>query len=221
MKGAPMNRLLVVLTIFLAFAFNLSVMAQDEEEGGDIAELNFFGGFAVPGGGITDFGDSLGATTGWTMGIDGGLFVTPALVVGVNFTYTQFGIDGDLTPGHHHRLFTPSVYARYYFEGESDLLPYLKAHVGVENPKFSTGFSTPQGDRFREFAYDPSLAAGLGAGLFYFTADYSGLFIETNYNVAFTEDAEHDFGDRTFIFGKNVAIFEIHAGVRILLSSGE
>jgi len=144
-------------------------------------------------------------------------------VVGFDFVYTEFGIDGSSdSTAHKHRLYSPSLYAKYYFDLESDFEPYVKGQLGVENAKFSTAVNHPSaGGRFRELSYDPVLSAGFGVGLFYYTADYSGLFIEANYRWGNTKDVTATYLNQDYIFGETAGLIDLHAGVRLLVGSGE
>lgn len=215
-KGSILIAVLVLLTI------NLTVSAQDEER--DVVEMGFFGGLGIPGSGLTDWktGDyERAAKTGFDLGMDVGYFLRPNLVVGLNFVYTQFPIDtGDKKSSHNHRLYNPNLYVKYLFEGESNWTPYVKGHAGLENPKFSTFVKHPEENRFRELSYDPAIAVGLGLGLIYYTAYYSGLFVEVNYHQAFSKNAEAIYLDKPYEFGEDLGTFDIHAGIRILFSSG-
>ncbi len=209
----------ILLTLTLVFAINTVAFAQDEEEERDLLEVCLYGGLGSPMGGLGDWHDSLGAKMGWSLGMDFGYFMKPNVVVGFNFQYTQFGIDGPAeVEGASHRLYNPNLYAKYYFQGESDLEPYIKAHVGIENPKFYTSLIDT---KYRSVSYDASFAAGFGVGLFYYRSDYSGLFIEANYHYAATSDAQRVYSEETLNFVENVAVFDIHAGVRVLVGSGE
>lgn len=214
---------LIFLVALLTFAFNLSASAQDGEEfEKDVLEVNFFGGLGIPTGEITDWSGSLGAKSGFDAGIDIGYFATAQLVVGFNFTFSQFSIDAqDEASGLKHRLYNPNLYVKYYLDLESDWSPYAKAHVGVENPKFTTFVTNPVHDRYRQVSYDPAVAFGLGAGLFYYTSDYSGLFLEVNYHYAATSDAEAAYEGNTYTFDDNLSAIDIHAGIRILIGPAE
>lgn len=209
----------ILLTLILLFAITTAAFAQDEEEERDLLEVCFYSGVGSPMGGLADWHDSLGAKLGWSLGMDFGYFMTPSLVVGFNFQYTQFGIDGPAeVEGAHHRLYNPNLYAKYYFSGESDFEPYIKGHIGFENPKFTTSLDGP---KYRAISYDASLAAGLGIGLFYYRTDYSGLFIEANYNYAATSGSEREYANQTLTFNETISILDIHAGVRLLVGSDE
>jgi len=217
------KRSILVVVLFL-LTYNLTVLAQEEAEERDVAEVSFFGGTGVPAGGLSDWTTSdeeRGAKTGWDIGIDAGYYLAPSLVVGLNLIYTQLSIktDGEQS-NHKHRLYNPNVYIKYLLEGESNWVPYVKGHIGVENPKFSTFVTNIQGNRYREISYDPSFGLGAGLGLFYYTADYSGLFLEANYHHAFTKDTKATYQDTDYIFGDDINVFDIHAGIRILIGSG-
>ena len=220
----------ILVAVLVLLAVNLTVLAQDEER--DVVEMSFFGGLGIPGSGLTDWktGDQeRAAKTGFDLGMDVGYFLRPNLVVGLNFIYTQFPVDTDTQfpndtggemSGHQHRLYNPNLYVKFLFEGESNWTPYVKGHIGLENPKFSTFVKNVAGNRFRELSYDPAVALGLGVGLIYYTAYYSGIFIEANYHQAFSKNAEAIYLDNPYEFGEDLSTFDIHFGIRILFSSG-
>lgn len=214
-----------LMAVLVLFSVNFTVLAQEEDEERDIIEVSFFGGVGVPGGGLSDWttsNEERGAETGWDIGIDAGYFLSPTLVAGLNFVYTEFSIDASSEqPNHNHRLYNPNLYIKYLFEGESNWIPYVKGHVGVENVKFSTFVENVAGNRYREISYDPSFGFGVGAGLFYYTADYSGLFLEASYHHAFSKDTKATYLDTEYELGENVGVFDVHAGVRILIGTGE
>jgi len=216
-----MKRLSLLLVFLLIFAVNITALAQEGEEK-DLFEVNLYGGMGIPSGSISDWNDSLGAKMGWDIGFDFGYFIKPNITLGINFVYTEFGVDADNVASElNHRLYNPNFYIKYYFEGESNLVPYLKGHLGIENPKFATFVSNEEGNRYREKSYDPCFAYGFGAGLFYYTADYSGLFLEINYHGASSESAKANYSGIEYEFGENIGVIDIHAGIRILISSGE
>ena len=212
----------ILIAVLVLLAVNLTVLAQDEER--DIVEMGFFGGLGIPGSGLTDWktgGEERAAKTGFDLGMDVGYFLRPNLVVGLNFVYTQFPIDtGDKKSSHNHRLYNPNLYVKFLFEGESNWTPYVKGHVGLENPKFSTFIEDVAGNRLRELSYDPAFAFGLGVGLIYYTAYYSALFVEANYHQALSKSAKATYQGEPFEFGEDLSTFDIHAGIRILFSSG-
>jgi len=207
------------LAILLAVMFlGVSVFAQEEER--DVLEVGFYGGLAVPAAGISDWNDSLGAKTGWDVGIDVGYFASSNIVIGLSFVYSQFSIDAPAdNPASElkHRLYNPNLYFKYYFIGESNWEPYIKAHVGVENAKFTTPLIAP---KYRAISYDPALAYGFGAGIFRYTSDYSGLYLEATYHLAATSEAKREYAEQTLVFGENLGVVDLHLGIRILIGSG-
>lgn len=215
-----MKKSFIILSALLLIVLNFSAWAQ-EEVARDVLELNFYGGLGIPTGDFSNWHDSLGGKTGYIVGIDVGYFVTPQLVAGINFKYSQYSIDNSPTDkaadGLNHRLYNPNLYLKYYFPSQSNWSPYIKAHVGIENPKFTTFVINPNGNRYRQESYDPAFAIGGGAGLFYYTSDYSGIFLETNYHYASTSDVTADYLGRTYKFDGNISVVDIHAGVRILI----
>ncbi len=221
-----MKKLVIVASaLFLVFyTFGTTVLAQEEVVEKDVAEVNLIGGVSLPTGDSKNFGDSLGAKTGYLMGIDIGYIATLQLVTGFNFTYSQYSIDNSPTDtkadGLKHRLYSPNVYVKYYLNSQSNLQPYVRGSVGLAFPKFTTFVKNPNGDRYRQVSYDPAFCYGVGAGLFYYTADYGGLFLEANYMRAATKDVSVNYEGNTYKFGKDLSFFDIRAGVRIVIGSG-
>lgn len=207
---------LAMLTLVFLLLFSLTAVAQDyEEEERDILEFSVFGGGAIPGSTISDWMDTLGAKTGFDLGFDFGYFLKSNLVLGLNFTYSQFSIDADNeAKSLHHRLYNPAVYLKYYFFGDnSDFAPYLKGHVGVDNPKFTTFIGNVGLPRYRELSYSPAFAFGGGAGLLYYTSYYSGLFVEVNYHRALSKDVTKTYEGMEYKFGENISLIDVHAGI--------
>jgi len=204
------------------------VMAQEEEETvKDFMEVAIFGGGSLPIGGLTDWSttnpttgtEELGTKFGFDAGFDVGHFLTPTLVLGLNLTYGQYGIDSDsaAVASLHHRLICPSVYLKYYFAGESNFMPYVKVHAGVDVAKYTTRVydGNEESYIYRELSYDPAPAFGLGGGVFYYTFDYGGIFAEANYHMALTSDVKGKYGDEEYIFGETASVLEIHAGLKV------
>jgi hypothetical protein len=223
-----MKKRTVWSVILILFLFACPLLAQEEEH--DVVEINVFSGIGIPLGDLTDWkttttvGDELrAAKTGWDLGVDAGFFLSSSVIVGVNFIYNQFSLDAELAQSnHHHRLYNPNLYLKYLWEGESNWVPYMKIHAGVENPKFSTYvIDEVVGQKYRELSYGPSPSVGAAAGLFYYTADYSGLFLEVDYRHAFSSGSTATYRDREYELGANVDALNIHAGIRILIGSGE
>lgn len=214
-----MKRLPLLLVLFLFAMGAVNAAAQDEEEEGrDLLEVSLFGGASIPSGGLSNWNDTLGAKTGLGLGAGIGYFLTERIVIGLNFTYTQYAIDTD-TPAknQHHRFFNPSLYVTRYFFGESDWVPYISGQVGLDNPKFSTWVLDTTGvppGKFRELSYDPAVSFGASVGLFRYTSDFSGLYLEVNYHYGRTKDVEATFQGNSFVFGETTGMIGVYAGIR-------
>ncbi len=217
-----MKKLSVLLAVTIVLVFNLTALAQDELEERDLLEITLFGGMALPTGGISDAHNNIpGAKTGFNFGLGLGYFVKSNMVLGFDFSVTKLAADAtDEADGTNHRLFTPSLSLKYYLIGESNFEPYIKAHVAVENAKFTTLRVTPERS-YQAVSYDASFAYGLGLGLFYYSADYSGLYLEADYHRAATKDAKRVYDDETVVFGEDVGVINLRAGIRVLIGSGE
>ena len=222
-----MKRTLFILALAGLLFSATNLMAQDyEEEERDVLELSFYSGLGVPMGGLTDWSDSLGAKSNILFGIDFGYFLTSDMVLGFNFTYAGYGIDGPVDlPNMKHRFYNPALYLKYYFWGEGDLVPYVKGSLGIDNAKFATGLvredESVASARYRELSYDPALSFGLTAGVFYYTSDYSGLFLDATYHNGFTKDASKTYGGVEYKFDETASILEIHAGINVYFSGGQ
>lgn len=218
-----MKKLLLLLTLTLLVLLNATVFAQDEER--DVLELSFWGGMGVPTGDIKDYSDSLGATSRFSLGGEIGYYFTPDIVVGFGVAYYEYGIDNNPTDveaeGLKHRLYSPSIYAKYIVPTESNFSPYVKAQVGLDYAKFTTFVTNPAGDRYRQLSFDPSLSYGFGAGLFYYTHDYAGLFFEADYHMASTSDAEHTYEGTIYKMGVDVGMIDVRVGIKVLFGSDE
>lgn len=214
----------IILLTFLAVLFTaaLASLAGAQEQEGyvkDLMEVSFFGGGGVPSGNIKEFSDSIGAKTGYNFGFDAGFFITKSWVAGLNFTYTALKVDeGVNATGLRHKLYSPNLYLKYYFTNQSNFVPYLKAQGGIAFPKFTTLVANSSGQRYREMSYDAVFSYGAGAGLFFFTTDFSGLFIEGNYYGAASNDTKANYQGTEYSFGSDLNMIDIHAGIRILIS---
>jgi len=220
------------LLLVAVLALGPVVAAQEEEESvKDFLEVAVFGGGSLPVGGLSDWSETtqysetesatekLGTKFGFDAGFDIGHFLTPALVVGVNFTYAQFGIESDsaAVASLHHRLICPSAYLKYYFTGESNLMPYVKVHAGVDVAKYTTRVrdGNEDGYVYREFSYDPALSFGFGGGVFYYTFDYGGIYAEANYHMALTKNVTGKYGDYKYTFGETASVLDVNAGIKV------
>ncbi len=230
-----MKRLSLILTLVMLFAFNLSVFGQEDDVERDILETAFYGGVSMPVGGLADYtfkdwnsGDAVaaGAKAGMVVGIDFGVFLSPDIVLGANFSYSKNSSEeavgyayGDLK----NRFYSPNLYLKYYFFGESNAVPYFKLHAGIDNPRFLTMVNDPSTTEnyISELSYGQSFAFGLGGGLFYYTSDYSGLYFEANGHYGLTETATGKYMDKEYILGENNISLEIHAGIKVFFSAGD
>lgn len=222
-----MRKQTLIAALLILLIFNFSIFAQDEEEyqPNDVLEISLFSGLSSPKGGITEWNDGLNADNGFNFGLDVGYFLNPNFVFGLNFTYTKFDVEvpallpeAELTS---HRLYNGNLYLKYIQLTSSNFEPFVKAYIGIENPKFTTYVQNPDQDRLRLTSYDPGLAYGLSAGLFYFTSDYSGIYIEGKYHGATTSNVTANYLDLTYDFNKNVSKFDINIGIRLLGGSKE
>jgi hypothetical protein len=224
-----------LLAAFLLLTLSTGAMAQDDEDEyvKDFAEAAIYGGLALPMGGISDWTatnpltgvEDLGTKTGLSFGLDVGHFLTYNMVVGLNFTYTRFGIDSDsaAVATLHHILYSPAAYFKYYFVGESNWMPYIKFHAGIDVPQFTTrigGVDVVSGEgRYRELSYSPAFAFGFGGGLFYYTHDYGGLYLEANYHMGLAKDSDKSYATSSFVFGENIGVLDLHAGIKVFFGS--
>ena len=223
------------LVVSLMLVMSAGVMAQDDDEeyAKDFIEVAIYGGGAIPMGGLSEWTisnettgtENLGAKFGWDVGFDIGHFLTTDMVLGINVTYAQFGIDNN-TPelaSMCHRLIGPAAYLKYYFSGESNLMPYVKGQVGVDVVKFTTRVwdQNVGAYEYRELSYKPGFAFSLGGGLFYYTHDYGGLYLEAAYRTALTKDVVGDYEGLEYTFGETAAIIDIHAGITVFFGSDE
>ena len=224
-----MKRFSLLLAVLMVAVGCFPVAAQEAEEESvkDFMEVGIFGGGSLPMGGLSDwsittdgFGtERIGAKFGFNVGFDVGHFLTSNLVVGVTMNYAQFGIDSDVAAAAamSHKLISPAAYLKYYFQGESNLVPYIKGHAGVDVVKFATRVydGNVGAYQYRELSYHPAFAFGVGGGLFYYTFDYGGLYAEANYHMALTKDVEGDYGDIAYTFGETAGVLDIHAGIKV------
>lgn len=215
----------LLLSVLTAFITAVPVFGQEDQEADeekDVLEIHLFGGAAVPAGDFATFSDTIGARIGYSVGIEGGYFLTPSWVVGLHFSYYQFGVHragdyGDLK----HRLFSPRLYVRRIFSMNSNLEPFVKAHIGMENPRLVTHTNNPSGDRFRELSYDAAVSFGLSAGVTYYTADYSGPFVEVGYHSALSKNSEKNYAGEVYKVNGTIGVLDIRFGLRILFGSDD
>jgi hypothetical protein len=231
-----MKKLSLLLALVVLLGLSLPVLGQDEEVFKDDLEVTGYFGVAIPSGGASDFVSDgvtngvvtldpvpLGAKTGFGTGFDIGYFLTPDLVLGFNFTYTQHTFDDDHTgedlSSLKHRYFIPNFYLKRYFFGESNWAPWVKVHAGASIARFTTHVldASDQVDRrkYRELVYDPSFGLGFGGGVLYYTSDASGIFLGANLHYGLTKDAKATYQDIDYSFGKNTLLIDIHLGIGV------
>jgi len=204
--------LFFTLAAILLLAVTVVAQDEDEEEGKwrDF-EVSIQGGLTVPGSYLSDWHDSLGAKLGFNASLSGGFYFTSALCAGLYFNYTQMGIDGDWDRVF--RMYDVGGYAKYAFEGESNLEPYGKVSFGIMVPKYPTWVPPNARNHLREQSYDPGFAAAIYAGLLYYTSYSGGIFAEVGYHNDFVKGARADYADCEL--DKNVNYFEIRLGILV------
>lgn len=196
--------------------------AAAEEVVKDNLEVSIFAGAGIPNGGITDFGDTLGAKSGLLVGAAVGYFPTRNFVVGFGLSYTRFGIEATNSVGDQdHRLISPQLYGKYYFFGSSNLVPYAKAALGVDVANFSTRVYDNGTQRyiFRQLSYEPAFSYQLSLGLHYYTFDYGGLFLEAGYHGALSKNAIVDYQNVRFRFDESLSALNVQAGITVFFGS--
>lgn len=210
-----MKKLATIGIVLAMLLLPLVAMAQEEQEK-DLLEFGIFGGVSLPVGAVTSWNDSLGAKAGFGFGFDGGYFLSPSLTLGAAFAYHQLGMEKtSIDNTQHHRLYNPSLYLKYHFFGNSNLVPYVKVNAGAAFVKFSTLVSDNGEQKYRELGYKPALSLGGGVGAFYYTSDYSGFFVEANLSEGFTKNVSKTFQDTEYKFGENITVLDFRAGIQV------
>jgi hypothetical protein len=219
-EDVGMNKLVTIFAVLVALALPLAALAQTDQEK-DVLEVGVSGGLSIPAGGASSFQDSLGGKVGFNVAVDCGYFLTPDLTLGGAIAFHQLGVKqiSSIDNNQHNRVYVPTVYLKYHFFGNSNFVPYVKANVGAIFMKYSTLVEDHGNWKFREIGYHPGLAMGLGGGAFYYTSDYSGIFLEANFLEGFTKSVSHEYGGKTYSFGKNVTMLDIRAGIQVFFGS--
>jgi hypothetical protein len=221
-----MKRILILAAMVLLVLMSTNAFSQDEEVK-DILEVGVFGGMGLPDSDFKSWNDSLGAKSKIAFGAEVGRYLSPSMVLGFNFTYNEYNLDSSPTDlaaeGLTHRLYSPSIYFKYQFIfEESNFIPYLRTFIGVDFPKLTTFVTNPQeGDRYRSVSYDPALSYGFGGGLFYYTHDFGGIYLEGSYHAAGSSDAEADYKQNTYTVGTDLKQIDLRFGIRILFTNDE
>lgn len=213
-------RKLVLFGTLLGMLFTYSAVFAQEGEVHDALEVSFITGLGFPGGGITNWNNALNADNGYKFGIDIGYFLTESWLVGFDFTYNMYKVDHPDVGNLRHRIYSPRLYAKFVRVTETNFEPYAKAHIGIDNPKFTTDVTNVSGDRYREISYDPAFSFGATAGMFYYTSDYSGLFFEAEFHRALAKNITAVYQRNVYDFNDNYNSFDLNVGVRILIGSG-
>lgn len=217
-----MKRSLMILALASLLSLPAALFAQDEaEEERDILELNLYGGLTIPAGGLKDYGDTLGAKSGLGGAFDFGVFIKSQWTLGVGFAYSQFDIDNDnplITLNH--KIYRPNIFLRYYFPTEGNLIPFAHVRLGADFANLTTPVVDNGTRKLSELEFDPAFSAGLGAGVFYYTSDYSGFFIEADYHQAFAKSTSGDFKGTSFELGDNYSTLDLRVGLHLLFGSG-
>lgn len=217
-----MRKLALIIGIATLTVWSTGLAQETDEK--DFLETAIFGGLASPSGGLSNWSDTLGAKAGFSTGFEIGYFLTPSIVLGVTFTYNQLKIDATgAASNFHHRFYNPAIYGKYYLFGESRLAPYFKAQAGVDNAKFTTSVRDQNGgdSKYREMSYDPAFAIGGGAGLFYYTSDVSGFYLEANLHHGFTSGAKGTYQGSSYKFGESSTLLDLRGGLAVFFGSNK
>jgi len=212
-----MKSLRLLFTLMALVLFSITAYAQDEdEEKWRNFEVGITGGLSLPSGDLSDWNDSLGAETGFNLGIYGGYYFTADFCTGVYFTYTQEGMPEDWSLNY--KFYDMGAYAKYAFSNESNFEPYVKLSAGVVWPKFPT-WVTEEQNRLREQSYDPALSLGGYVGLLWYTAEYGGLYLEAGYHSNFTDGTGTDWHGEKYELDANANYMEVKAGIMVFFGS--
>lgn len=212
--------LIIGLVTFVAWSTGF---AQEAEEK-DFLEATIYGGLASPTGGLSNWSDTLGAKSGFLAGVEVGYFLTPSIVLGIGLTYNQLGIDATgAASERNHRFYNVALYGKYYLFSESRFAPYFKAQAGVDNAKFATSVRDNDGGdpKYREMSYDPAFAIGAGAGVFYYTSDVSGFFVEAGIHQGFTKSAKGTYQANSYTFGESSTLLDLRLGLALFFGSSK
>jgi hypothetical protein len=219
-----MKRRVLLCAIVLAALMPLMVSAQTEttaNEEHDFLEVGIHGGVGLPLGSVKTWSDSLGAKTGLNLGGEVGMFLSKDYALGLQVNYYQLGIN---TPDNvgilKHRIYSTNVYLKRYFSGNSNFVPYVKVSAGIDFPKFTTSVVDGGENKFRELSYKGAFGGGIGAGIFYYTSDFGGIFAEANFHQTFSNGVKKNYGNGEYKFPGTISIFDLKAGIRVYFGSG-
>ncbi len=222
-----MKRRVLFTAIALIFVLPLVVSAQTNSasttsDERDALEVSVSTGLGLPMGGVKTWNDTLGAKTAINLGGEVGMFLSQNYVLGLQFNYSQFGIDTKSDAKTlHHRLYSPGIYLKRYFFGGSDFTPFVRVGAGVDFPKFATLIDDAGSLKYRELSYNGCLAFELGAGVFYYTSDFGGFYAEAGFHEGLTNGAKKSYQDNDYRFPGNISRFDLRAGIRVFFGSGK
>ncbi len=206
-----MKKSILLFTTVLVLLLSVAALAQKEEGKWRNFEFSAFGALSVPTGALKNWNDSMGAKTGFELGGTGGYYLNEKVCLGVYFTYNQFPMKLYTL---HYKLYEVGGYFKYTFIGESNFEPYVKVTAGADFAKFPTWVGEDK-TRLREISYKPGFAAGIGAGLLWYSSDFGGLFLEAGYHFAPLKSVKADYQDVSYPLGKNVGYMDIRFGVNV------
>jgi hypothetical protein len=220
-----MKRRVLYFVIALAALLPLMVSAQTEssaDEEHDFLEVGLQAGLGIPFGSVKTWNDTLGAKAGLNLGGEIGMYLNKDYVLGFQFNYYQMKINTSAPVGNlKHRLYSNSVYLKRYFSSNSNFVPYVKVNAGIDFPKFTTWVIDGLDRKFRELSYKGAFGAGLGAGMFYYTSDFGGFYVEADYHHTFSNGVKKDYADSEYKFPGTISMLDIKAGVRVFFGGGD
>lgn len=216
-----MKKLVLIAAIVMVVLLPLVASAQATDEERDMLEVSINGGLGLPVGSVKTWNDTLGSKTGLGFGGEIGLFLNKDMVLGMEFNYYQMGINTESSADQlKHRLYSSSLFLKRYFSGNSNFSPYVKLNAGLDFPKFATFVTDGGVGKFRELSYKGSFSLGIGAGLFYYTSDFSGIYAEANYHQVFSNGTKKVYQNQEYRFDGGISLIALKAGIRVFFGSG-
>jgi len=204
------NRLILTLTAVLLLA--IPSFADDDEEKWRNFEVSLSTGLSIPSGDITDWYDSLGAESGFHIGLAGGYYFTEGFCAGIYFNYSRWGLPGDY--GLNFQNYDVGSYLKYSLVNESNFEPYIKVSGGVVMPKYPT-WETADFNILREQSYDAGYGFAGFLGITWFTSDFGSIFLELGYHNDLVDGVTaNNFGIDYTLEG-NTTYLELSTGVTV------
>jgi len=205
------THILVALALLLALSVSAMAQEDEDEEKWRNFEVTLIGGLNFPMSDFKDWTDSLGAKTGYNIGLSGGYYLTERFSFGAYFAYSAHGMEiYDLN----YKLYDIGGYLKYAFSGESNFEPYFKVSAGAVIPKFAT-WVTQDRNLLRELSYDPTLSLGVYAGFLYYTSDFGSLYLELGYHNDMTEDVEGEYASETIKLASKINYLQLRTGITV------